>query len=66
MVVSRPAARNFAGRGARIHLACRSRAKGEAAVAAITAETGNHQIGYLPLDLAETMLRSNDAKALVR
>ena len=47
------AARNFAGRGARIHLACRSRAKGEAAVAAITAETGNHQVGYLPLDLAD-------------
>jgi retinol dehydrogenase 12 len=47
------AARSFAGRGARVHLACRSRAKGEAAVAAIRAETGNHQVGYLPLDLAD-------------
>ena len=47
------AARDFASRGARVHLACRSRAKGEAAVAAISAETGNHQVGYLPLDLAD-------------
>jgi len=47
------AARNFAGRGGRVYLACRSRAKGEAAVAAISAETGNHQVGYLPLDLAD-------------
>ena len=47
------AARNFAGRGARVHLACRSRANGEAAVAMITAETGNHKVGYLPLDLAD-------------
>jgi len=47
------AARSLAGRGARVHLACRSRAKGEAAVAAIAAETGNHQVGYLPLDLAD-------------
>ena len=47
------AARNFAGRGARIYLACRSRAKGEAAVTAIAAETGNDQVGYLSLDLAD-------------
>jgi retinol dehydrogenase 12 len=47
------AARNFAGRGGRVYLACRSRAKGEAAVAALTAQTGNDQIGYLPLDLAD-------------
>ena len=47
------AARNFAGRGARIHLACRSRSKGEAAAAAIIAETGNQQVGFLPLDLAD-------------
>jgi retinol dehydrogenase-12 len=47
------AARNFAGRGARVYLACRSRAKGEAAIAAIAAETGNDQVGYLPLDLAD-------------
>jgi NAD(P)-dependent dehydrogenase (short-subunit alcohol dehydrogenase family) len=47
------AARNLAGRGARVHLACRSRAKGEAAVTAIAAETGNDQVGYVPLDLAD-------------
>jgi NAD(P)-dependent dehydrogenase (short-subunit alcohol dehydrogenase family) len=47
------AARDFARRGARVHLACRSRAKGEAAAAALTALTGNDQIGYLPLDLAD-------------
>ena len=47
------AAQNFAGHGARIYLACRSRAKGEAAVTAIAAETGNDQVGYLPLDLAD-------------
>jgi NAD(P)-dependent dehydrogenase (short-subunit alcohol dehydrogenase family) len=47
------AARNFAGRGGRVYLACRSRAKGETAVAALIEATGNHQIGYLPLDLAD-------------
>jgi NAD(P)-dependent dehydrogenase (short-subunit alcohol dehydrogenase family) len=47
------AARNFAGRGAQVYLACRSRAKGEAAVAAVAAETGNDQVGYLPLDLSD-------------
>jgi retinol dehydrogenase-12 len=46
-------ARILAGRGARVHLACRSRAKGEAAVAAIATETGSKQVGYLPLDLAD-------------
>lgn len=47
------AARNFAGRGGRVYLACRSRAKGEAAVAALAAGTGSDQIRYLPLDLAD-------------
>jgi NAD(P)-dependent dehydrogenase (short-subunit alcohol dehydrogenase family) len=47
------AARNFASRGGRVYLACRSRAKGEAAVAALTAGTGNAQVAYLQLDLAD-------------
>jgi len=47
------AARNFAGRGGRVYLACRSRARGETAVAALIEATGSHQIGYLPLDLAD-------------
>ncbi len=46
-------ARDLARRGARVHLACRSQAKGEAALAAIAAETGRDQGGYLPLDLAD-------------
>jgi retinol dehydrogenase 12 len=46
-------ARTLAHRGGRVYLACRSRDKGEAAVAALAAETGNDQIGYLPLDLAD-------------
>jgi retinol dehydrogenase-12 len=40
-------------RGGRVYLACRSRAKGEAAVAALTAATGSGQVQYLPLDLAD-------------
>ncbi|HEY2281145.1 MAG TPA: SDR family NAD(P)-dependent oxidoreductase, partial [Streptosporangiaceae bacterium] len=40
--------RALAGRGGRVYLACRSRAKGEAAVAALTGA-----VRYLPLDLAD-------------
>jgi retinol dehydrogenase-12 len=46
-------ARGLAARGGRVHIACRSRAKGQAAVAAIAAATGNDQVGLLPLDLAD-------------
>jgi len=46
-------ARELAGRGGRVHLGCRSLAKGEAAVAAITAATGNDQVRLLLLDLAD-------------
>jgi NAD(P)-dependent dehydrogenase (short-subunit alcohol dehydrogenase family) len=42
-----------AGRGARVHLAARSRQKGEAAVAAIAAQTGSDQLNLLALDLAD-------------
>jgi NAD(P)-dependent dehydrogenase (short-subunit alcohol dehydrogenase family) len=46
-------ATDLAGRGARVHIACRSKAKGEAAVAAIAAQTGSDQLRLLPLDLAD-------------
>ncbi len=46
-------ATELAGRGGRVYLACRSAAKGTAAVARITAETGNDAVGFLPLDLAD-------------
>ena len=45
-------ARGLAARGGRVHLACRSQAKGKAAVASLAAETGNDQVCFLPLDLA--------------
>lgn len=45
-------ARGLAARRGRVHLACRSEAKGKAAAAGLAAETGNDQIGFLPLDLA--------------
>ena len=43
----------LAGRGGRIYLACRSAAKGEAAVAAIKDATGNGAVTFLPLDLSD-------------
>jgi retinol dehydrogenase-12 len=43
----------LAGRGGRVHIACRSLAKGEAAVAAIKAATGSDQVRLLGLDLAD-------------
>ncbi|HEX9065595.1 MAG TPA: SDR family oxidoreductase [Streptosporangiaceae bacterium] len=43
----------LARRGGRVHLACRSRAKGEAAIAAISSATGNDQLRFLPLDLSD-------------
>ncbi|HYZ57825.1 MAG TPA: SDR family oxidoreductase [Streptosporangiaceae bacterium] len=47
------AARDFAARGARVHVACRSKDKGEAAVARIRADTGNEAVTFLHLDLAD-------------
>jgi retinol dehydrogenase-12 len=41
------------GRGGRVWVASRSRAKGEAAVAEIKAATGNDAVWFLPLDLAD-------------
>ncbi len=43
----------LARRGGRVHLACRSQAKGAAAIAAITAATGSDQVRLLLLDLAD-------------
>src|ERR1700722_12888500 len=46
-------ARALAARGGRGYIACRSPAKGAAAVAAITAATGSDQVRFLALDLAD-------------
>ena len=46
-------AMDLARRGGRVHLACRSPAKGEAAVSAISAATGSDQLRFLRLDLAD-------------
>ena len=46
-------ARALAARGGRVHIACRSPAKGQAAVAAISAATGSDQVRFLALDLAD-------------
>jgi retinol dehydrogenase-12 len=43
----------LAARGGRVHLACRSRQKGDAAVAGIVAATGNDAVRFLQLDLAD-------------
>jgi retinol dehydrogenase 12 len=51
--IGRATAEGLAGRGARVYVACRSAAKGEAAVAAIRAATGNDAVFLLPLDLAD-------------
>lgn len=44
---------DLARRGGRVHIACRSQAKGAAAAAAITAATGSDQLRLLLLDLAD-------------
>ncbi len=46
-------AQDLAARGGRVWLACRSRAKGEAAVAAISAASGSAQVRLLHLDLSD-------------
>src|SRR5271165_5481200 len=46
-------ARSLAARGARVHVACRSADKGKAAVAGIIASTGNQDVSFLQLDLAD-------------
>jgi retinol dehydrogenase-12 len=51
--IGRATAAGLAGRGGRVYIAARSRAKGEAAVAGIKAETGRDSVWFLPLDLAD-------------
>jgi retinol dehydrogenase 12 len=46
-------ASSLAARGGQVYLACRSRAKGEAAAADIVTATGNEAVRFLPLDLAD-------------
>jgi NAD(P)-dependent dehydrogenase (short-subunit alcohol dehydrogenase family) len=46
-------ATELAGRGGRVYIACRSGARGSDAVAAIVAATGNAEVSFLPLDLAD-------------
>jgi retinol dehydrogenase 12 len=58
-------ARSLAAGGGRVHLACRSRAKGEAAVAAIIAATGNQDVAFLELDLADLASVRAAAKAFL-
>lgn len=45
-------ATDLARRGGRVHIACRSKAKGEVAVAAISARSGSDQVRLHQLDLA--------------
>jgi len=51
--IGRATALELARRGGRVYIACRSASKGEAAVAAIRASTGNDSVWVLPLDLAD-------------
>ncbi len=46
-------AMDLARRGGRVHIACRSAAKGEAAVSAIRDETGSDQVNLLSVNLAD-------------
>ncbi|WP_170156125.1 SDR family oxidoreductase [Umezawaea tangerina] len=46
-------AKALAARGGRLFLACRSAAKGRAAVAEVVAASGNHDVDLLDLDLAD-------------
>jgi NAD(P)-dependent dehydrogenase (short-subunit alcohol dehydrogenase family) len=46
-------ATELARRGGRVYVACRSESKGSDAVARIVAQTGNAEVSYLPLDLAD-------------
>uniref|UniRef100_A0A8B9IK97 NADP-retinol dehydrogenase n=1 Tax=Anser cygnoides TaxID=8845 RepID=A0A8B9IK97_ANSCY len=52
--IGKETARELARRGARVIIACRDTAKGEAAASEIRAETGNPQVVVKKLDLADT------------
>ena len=51
--IGRATAEELARRGGRVYVASRSAAKGEEAVSAIKAATGNDSVWFLPLDLAD-------------
>jgi retinol dehydrogenase-12 len=51
--IGRATVEALAQRGGRVFVACRSAAKGEAAMAEIKAATGNDSVFFLPLDLAD-------------
>jgi NAD(P)-dependent dehydrogenase (short-subunit alcohol dehydrogenase family) len=51
--IGRATAADLARRGGRVFVACRSAEKGRAAAAEITAATGNSDVLFLPLDLAD-------------
>jgi NAD(P)-dependent dehydrogenase (short-subunit alcohol dehydrogenase family) len=63
--IGRATSAALAGRGGRVYVGCRSKPKGEAAVAAIRAETGNDAVGFLPLDLADLASVRQCAKAFL-
>jgi NAD(P)-dependent dehydrogenase (short-subunit alcohol dehydrogenase family) len=63
--IGRATSAALAGRGGRVYVGCRSAPKGEAAVAAIRAETGNGAVGFLPLDLADLASVRQCAKAFL-
>jgi retinol dehydrogenase 12 len=58
-------AMDLARRGGRVHIACRSQAKGDAAVAAIAAQAGSDQMSYLHLDLADLASVRQSAQAFL-
>ena len=58
-------ARALAARGGRVHLACRSEQKGSVAVQSVIAATGNDQVRFLPLDLADLASVRASAKAFL-
>jgi retinol dehydrogenase 12 len=58
-------ATDLAGQGGRVYLACRSAQKGAAAVAQIAADTGNDEVRFLPLDLADLASVSTCARSFL-
>ena len=55
----------LAARGGRVHVACRSRPKGEAAVAQVAAAAGTDQVRFHQLDLASLAAVRASARAFL-
>src|SRR5437879_2468837 len=51
--IGRATAHELAARGAKVFLACRSEAKTRLVINEISAQTGNTQLEFLPLDLGD-------------